>query len=169
MRTHDRVVGRGASEPDSRVTCFLSDGNTLAREPLTQVFDNATGAFPNLLESITIKDDVAYVPNTCSSPNGPFRFNVNVQSCLPTSISRSGVQAFETVNMNRGVQFEPVGVKLFNTNPFAIAFKRSAPEGFVALGATNRLLRVTLDAAGLPTDQAARAMPATLATSSASS
>ena len=52
--------------------------------------------------------------------------------------------------MNAGVNFEPVGVKLFNTNPFAIAFKQSKPEGFVALGATDRLLRVTLDNTGLP-------------------
>ena len=38
-------------------TGFLSDGNTLAREPLSNpnppVFDNVTGAFPNLLEAIT--------------------------------------------------------------------------------------------------------------------
>src|SRR5262245_7565607 len=52
--------------------------------------------------------------------------------------------------MNEGVNFEPVGVKLFNTNPFAVAFKRSAAEGFVAVAATNRLLRVTLDTAGAP-------------------
>ena len=52
--------------------------------------------------------------------------------------------------MNVGVAFEAVGVKLFNTNPFAIAFKQSAPEGFVTLGATNRLLRVTLNDAGQP-------------------
>ena len=50
-------------------------------------------------------------------------------------------------------------MRLFNTNPFAIAFKRSAAEGFVALGATNRLLRVTLDAQGVPTHQPAAAMP----------
>src|SRR5262245_26067725 len=53
--------------------------------------------------------------------------------------------------MNEGVNFEPAGVKLFNTNPFAVAFKRSAPEGFVVLAATDRLLRVTLDATGSPT------------------
>ena len=130
---------------------FRSDGNTLAREPLTGVFDNPTGAFPNLLGSITIRESIAYIPNTCSSPNGPFRFNVNVQSCLSTIDTVHDVEAFETLNMNRGVQFEPVGTRLFNTNPFAVAFKRSADEGFVVLAATNRLLRVTLDAQGLPT------------------
>jgi YVTN family beta-propeller protein len=133
---------------------FLSDGNTLAREPLTTVFNNVTGAFPNLLEAITVHGNRAYVPGTCSSPNGPFRFNVNVQSCLSTIDTATDVEAFgagTTLNMNVGVNFEPAGVKLFNTNPFAIAFKRSVPEGFVVLAATDRLLRVTLDAAGVPT------------------
>ena len=50
-----------------------------------------------------------------------------------------------TLNMNVGVNFEPVGKKLFNTNPFSVAFKRSSGEGFIALAATNRLLRVTLE------------------------
>jgi YVTN family beta-propeller protein len=63
---------------------FQSDGNTLAREPLTGVFNNPTKAFPNLLESIVIRGNIAYVTGTCSSPNGPFRFNVNVQSCVST-------------------------------------------------------------------------------------
>ena len=49
-----------------------------------------------------------------------------------------------------GVNFEPVGIRLFNTNPFAVAFKRSAPEGFVVLAATDRLLRITLDARRRP-------------------
>ena len=57
---------------------FRSDGNTLAREPLTGVLDNVVGAFPNLLESVVIR----------------------------------------------------------------------APEGFVAIAATDRLLRVTVDATG---------------------
>ena len=146
----NHVIGtvRLAPLPD---TGFLSGGNTLAREPLTAVFDNVTGAFPNLLESITIKDGRAYIPGTCSSPNGPFRFNVNVQSCLSTIDIEQNLEAFKTLNMNVGVQFEPVGRKLFNTNPFAVAFKRSADEGFIALAATNRLLRVTLNDDGAPT------------------
>ena len=52
--------------------------------------------------------------------------------------------------MNDGVQNEPVGTRLFNTNPFIVAFKHAAAEGFVALGATDRLLRITLDAQGGP-------------------
>ncbi len=147
----NEVIGTVTLKPLADVgAAFRSDGNTLKREPLTQVFDNVSGAFPNLLENIFIRGDIAYIPNTCSSPNGPFRFNVNVQSCLSTVDVDEDVEAFATLNMNVGVNFEPAGIKLFNTNPVAIAFKRSAPEGFVVLGATDRLLRVTLDASGLP-------------------
>jgi YVTN family beta-propeller protein len=135
---------------------FKSDGNTLARQPLSTppVFDNVTGAFPNLLESIIVRGNFAYVSGTCSSPNGPFRFNVNVQSCLSIIDTTRDAEAFgagTTLNMNVGVNFEKVGVKLFNTNPFAVDFKHSAAEGFVALGATDRLLRVTLREDGAPT------------------
>jgi YVTN family beta-propeller protein len=149
---NNHVIGTIRLTPLADVgVAFRSDGNTLAREPLTGVFDNVSGAFPNLLESITIKDDLAYVPGTCSSPNGPFRFNVNVQSCLSTIDIEENTEAFKTLNMNVGVNFEPVGKKLFNTNPFAVAFKQSADEGFIALGATNRLLRVTLNDDGSAT------------------
>jgi YVTN family beta-propeller protein len=149
---NNHVIGTIRLTPLADVgAAFRSDGNTLAREPLTGVFDNVSGAFPNLLESITIKDDLAYVPGTCSSPNGPFRFNVNVQSCLSTIDIDENTEAFKTLNMNVGVNFEPVGKKLFNTNPFAVAFKQSADEGFIALGATNRLLRVTLNDDGSAT------------------
>jgi hypothetical protein len=53
--------------------------------------------------------------------------------------------------MNVGVPFEPVGTRIFNTNSFAVAFKRSAAEGFVALGAIDRLLRISVGANGAPT------------------
>ena len=149
---NDHVLGVVRLAPIADVgSAFRSDGNTLLREPLTTVFDNVSGAFPNLLESITINGDRAYVPGTCSSPNGPFRFNVNVQSCLSTIDTEQNLEAFATLNMNVGVNFEPVGKKLFNTNPFAVAFKRSSAEGFIALAATNRLLRVTLNDDGSPT------------------
>ena len=54
--------------------------------------------------------------------------------------------------MNKGVQFEALGKKLFPTNPSALAFKRSgAFEGFVLSRATDRLVRLVLDANGKPT------------------
>src|SRR5262245_20577265 len=49
---------------------FLADGDTLGREPQSNTFDNVTKAFPNLLESVVMRGNRAYVVGTCSSPNG---------------------------------------------------------------------------------------------------
>ena len=145
-----KVIGTVILNPILVAPFFQSDGNTLGREPLTTTFDNRTSAFPNLLESIVIRGKFAYVTGTCSSPNGPFRFNVNVQSCLSVIDTQKDQEAFPSLNMNDGINFEPAGVKLFNTNPFATVFKRRSREGFVAVGATNRLLRLELDSRGVP-------------------
>lgn len=141
-------------------TGFNSNGSTLDRIPVVDppVFTFPTGAFPNLLHSIVIKGDSAYLPNVGSSPNGPFRFNVNVQGLLNRIDTLADAEvAGDTLNMNRGVQFEPVGKRLFNTTPFAAAFKHGADEGFVALAGTDRLVRVVLDATGKPSVNAGTA------------
>ena len=97
--------GRAPSrlEPARETPGSTSDGNTLAREPLTaRCSTTPTGAFPNLLESDHHQGQLAYVPNTCSSPNGPFRFNVNVQSCLSTIDTEQNTEAFATAQHERG-------------------------------------------------------------------
>lgn len=138
-----------------KATGFKSDGSTLDKV----VFDvnNAatkvdTVAFPNQLESIVIRGNRAYVPNTASSPNGPVKFNVNVQGFLSViDITTDQEVGDETFNMNKGVQLEAVGKKLFITNPSAMAFKHGADfDGFVLSCATDRLVRVVLDANGKP-------------------
>ncbi len=139
-----------------KATGFKSDGSTLDKV----VFDAAnaatkidTVAFPNQLESIVIRGNRAYVPNTASSPNGPVKFNVNVQGFLSViDITTDQEVADETFNMNSGVQLEAVGKKLFITNPSAMAFKSGNDfDGFVLSRATDRLVRVVLDANGKPT------------------
>jgi hypothetical protein len=134
-------------------TGFNSNGSVLDRIPATDppTFTFTTGAFPNLLQSIVIKGGRAYLPNTGSSPNGPVRFNVNMQGLLSSINLATNLDSGETINLNRNVQFEPDGVRLFNTNPIAIAFKHASDEGFVVLAATNRLVRVQLDMDGTPT------------------
>jgi len=134
-------------------TGFLSNGSVLDNIPAADppTFTFVTGAFPNLLQSIVIKGNRAYLPNTGSSPNGPVRFNVNVQGLLASLDLTTNTDTNETLNLNRGVQFEPLATRLFNTNPIAIAFKNGADEGFAVLAATDRLVRVQLDADGTPT------------------
>ena len=136
-------------------TGFKSNGRTLDPSVIFDSLDattqRATGAFPNLLQSIVIKGDRAYLPNTASSPNGPFRFNVNVQGFLSVMDTDLDADSGQTINMNKGVQFESATTRLFITNPIAVAFKRSSNEGFVVSAATNRLVRVQLDSIGKPT------------------
>src|SRR5262245_54386784 len=117
----------------------------------------ATGAFPNAFNSVVIRGDRAYLPNNASSPNGPVRFNVNVQgflSVIDTTTDAEG-QAngqVQTINMNRGVNFEPAGPnKLFFAMPWQIAFKHDGAEGYVVLSGSNFVAKVTLDENGTPT------------------
>jgi YVTN family beta-propeller protein len=157
--TTDTILGTVALHPLAD-TGFKSDGSVLDRIPTTnpETFTFTTGAFPNLLQGIAIKGGHAYLPNVGSSPNGPIRFDVNVQGLLSVIDIVSDVDAGLTLNMNRGVQFENVGQKLFNTTPITIAFKRSANEGFAVLGGVDRLVRVVLAADGTPSINAPTAL-----------
>jgi YVTN family beta-propeller protein len=134
-------------------TGFRSNGSVLDRigatDPATFTF--VTGAFPNLLESIVIKHNRAYLPNVGSSPNGPVRFNVNVQGLLSVFNTDTDQDSGQTINMNSGVQFEAQAKKLFITTPIAIAFKHNSDEGFVVAAGIDRIVRVVLDANGKPT------------------
>jgi YVTN family beta-propeller protein len=140
----------------ARFTGFKSAGSTLDKivaDPNNAATNIDTLAFPNQLESIVVRGNRAYVPNTASSPNGPVKFNVNVQSFLSViDIVGDQEAGNQTFNMNKGIQFEPFGKRLFPTNPSAMAFKHSgAFEGFVLSRATDRLIRLVLDANGNPT------------------
>ena len=115
---------------------FKSNGSTLDRIPQrkdgsgNEIFDFDTGCFPNLLGSAGIKNGRAYVPAVGSSPNGPFRFNVNLQSVLSVvNLAAGSEETGKTINMNKGIGAEKVGTKLFLSNPAAIAFKQSAGPG----------------------------------------
>ena len=148
----NKVIGTVILNPLAD-TGFKSNGSTLDHILGTVEQPNlvTTGAFPNLLQSIVITGNRAYLPNTASSPNGPFNFNVNVQGFLSVFDIMTDTDSGQTINMNNGVQNEPQNVKLFITNPIAIAFERSGKEGWVVSAATNRIIKVQLDAMGNPT------------------
>ena len=148
-------------------TGFKSNGSSLkklapkfdaAGKP---IFDVVTGAFPNMLQAVAIKGNRAYLPNTCASSDGPVRFNVNMQSCLAvldTTTDAEGIaaNAAQTLNMNRGINFE-VGdplderKRLFLAVPWAVAFKNKANEGYAVSLSSNVVVKVALDADGTPT------------------
>jgi len=144
-------------------TGFKSNGSALkkiaAKNP--PVFEVVTGASPNMLQSVVIKGNRAYLPNTCASADGPVRFNVNVQSCLgvlDTTTDAEGVAggASQTLNMNRGINFEVANPaderkRLFLAVPWAAAFKNKSNEGYAVSMSSNVIVKVVLDADGTPT------------------
>jgi YVTN family beta-propeller protein len=139
-------------------TGFRSNGSALKRIAATNpaTFTVVTGAFPNMLNNIVIKGNRAYLPNNAASPDGPVRFNVNVQaflSVIDTTTDKEGVVGgqSQTINLNRGVQFEPAGQRLFFAVPWHAAFKRNSNEGYVVSMSSNVLVKVILDDNGTPT------------------
>ena len=139
-------------------TGFSSNGSALKKVtpgPADRPNLVATGAFPNLLNSIVIKGNRAYISTTGSQPDGPVRFNTNVQSLLSVIDLQSNRDANLTTNMNFGIQFEPDKfdsqnnpLTRFVTIPYALAFKKTSSVGYVVSSLSNMLVQVNLDNQG---------------------
>src|SRR5262249_13899397 len=110
-------------------------------------FTFTTGAYPNQLNNLVIKDGFVYLPNTGASPNGPVRFNVNTQSLLSVLDRTTQLDAGRTINMHSAVASHSASEKLFITQRWAMAFKHAANEGYVVSAASNIVVKVTVDGA----------------------
>ncbi|HEY3215380.1 MAG TPA: beta-propeller fold lactonase family protein [Candidatus Eisenbacteria bacterium] len=153
----DDVVGSVTLQPLAN-TGFRSNGSALAHVPPTDpaTFTFVTGAFPNMLNSIVVKGNRAYLPNAGASPDGPVRFNVNVQALLSVvDLTTDTESPTQTINMNRGINFEPPGPgRLFLAVPWTIDFKHRSAEGYAVIAGSNLLVKVFLDAEGTPSIRA---------------
>jgi YVTN family beta-propeller protein len=148
----DLVIGQVTINPIAD-TGFNAAGDAIARIPIGPNFIFPTGAYPNQLNNIAIKGSFAFVPNVGASPNGPVRFDVNTQSLLSV-INRLTSTDAGTINMHLAVKNQTNPAKLFNTLPWAVAFKHAANEGYVVIAASNIVIKVLVDpATGLPTVQ----------------
>lgn len=154
----DQALGQVTLPPMANVG-FNSNGSAINRIPPANppVFTTPTGAFPNTLNSVVIKGKRAYLPNNAASPDGPVRFNVNVQAFLNVIDTTTDQEAVvnnkpQSINMNRGINFEPPSErKLFVGMPWSIAFKHGSDEGYVVSLGGNILVKVELDDNGTPT------------------
>lgn len=131
-------------------TGFKAAGDALARvpapaSPVADDFKFLTGAYPNQLNNIAIRGRFAFVPNTGASPNGPVRFNVNTQSLLNVIDTNARVDAGKTINMHQAVGAQANPTKRFITQPWAMAFKHSADEGYVISAASNIVVKLKVD------------------------
>ncbi len=140
-------------------TGFMANGDAIARIPPGPDFVFTTGAYPNQLNGIAIKDGFAYLPNTGASPNGPVRFNVNTQSLLAVIDRSRNIDAGKTINLHTAVRDQTDPARLFITQPWAIAFKHGLGQGYVLSAASNIVVKIALDSTGMPAVQSDPADP----------
>ena len=140
-------------------TGFKAAGDALMHiappaNPAPTDFTFTTGAYPNQLNNIAILGRFAYLPNTGSSPNGPVRFNVNVESLVSVIDLTAKADAIKTINMQVTVSNQTNPNKLFITQPWAIAFKHQSNQGYAISAASNIVVKLAVDpATGAPTVQ----------------
>ncbi len=128
-------------------------------------FTTPTGAFPNQLAAIGLQPNSgrAYVVSTAASPNGPFRFNTNAQGLVSVfnTASRTEITAAQTdpivrrtapLNLNQGVNLATTPApRLFMTNPVAMDWRPNGSDAWIAIQNSDVIVRMTVDAAGIPT------------------
>ena len=159
----DKLIKQAVLEPMAD-TGFRSNGSALkkiADEERADLRRRHFGASPNMLQSVVIKGNRAYLPNTCASADGPVRFNVNMQSCLAVLDTTSDAEGDadgvpQALNMNRGINFEVADPnneckRLFLAVPWAVAFKNRSNDGYAVSMSSNVIVKVLLDADGTPT------------------
>jgi uncharacterized protein (TIGR03437 family) len=154
----DTVIGDVTISPLAD-TGFKAAGDALARvappaAPTADDFKFVTGAYPNQLNGIAIRGRFAFLPNTGASPNGPTRFDVNTESLLSVVDLGLSRDAGKTINMHQAVARQTATPKRFITQPWAIAFKHQADEGYVVSAASNIVVKVKIDpSTGAPSVQ----------------
>lgn len=159
IAVHDDRVAEYVALAPLADTGFKSNGSALDRVAAVDppAFGFVTGAFPNQLNAIAVKGSRAYVPNTAASPNGPLRFNVNVQAFLSVIDTQDDVEGtaggdIQTINLNRGINFESAGPnKVFFAVPWHVAFAHRSDTGYVVSASSNLVVKVDLDGDGSPT------------------
>ena len=110
-----------------------------------------TFAYPNQLQAIVLKDGRGYLPNVAASPEGPVRFNVDTQAFLSVfDVAAQAELSGGTINLQEAVRSQTFTPKLFLANPWAIAFKHSGNEGYVASAASDVLVKISIDDSGVP-------------------
>lgn len=134
-------------------TGFKSDGDALNKVAPTGTATVTTGAFPNVLASLAIKGNRLYVPSTGSSPNGPVRFNLDVQGLLSVVDTTTDTDLGKTINLNKGINFETASVDgqgrpvhRFVTNPYDFAIRHNGNSGFVVSAASDMIVKVDINA-----------------------
>jgi YVTN family beta-propeller protein len=133
-------------------TGFPAAGDALGRIPPGPDLVHPTGAFPNQLNNVAVKGGFLYVPNVGASPNGPLRFDANVQSLV--SFISPDTAAAGSINLQRAVAEQPSPAKRFLAVPWAIAFENASDAGWVVSAASDVVAKLAVDpGTGVPAVQ----------------
>jgi YVTN family beta-propeller protein len=123
---------------------FPASGDALGRVAPAEGLALTTGAYPNQLNNLAVKGGLVYVPSTGASPNGPLRFDVNVQSLLSVLDPDAGV-ATATISLQVAVAAQASSARRFLTVPWALAFERTGDAGWVVSAASDVVAKVGVD------------------------
>jgi YVTN family beta-propeller protein len=112
-----------------------------------------TGAFPNQLQSVVLRDGHAYLPNIAASPAAPLGFDVDTQAYVNRvdDAARSARDA-GALNLHLGARDpEPGRPELYFANPRAIAFSTPSGKGsaYVVSAASDVLVKLDVDERGV--------------------
>jgi len=146
ISTADDTQIQGAITLSAHGTGFAADRTKFGGTDADPTF-----AYPNQLQSVVLKNGRGYLPNVAASPEGPIKFNVDTQAFLSVfDVAAKSELPSGTINLQAAVKTQTFKPKLFVANPWAVAFKHNADEGYVVSAASNVLVKITLDGNGVP-------------------
>jgi YVTN family beta-propeller protein len=146
ISTDDLSKVQGVITLGAHATGFAAD-----RSAFGGTVTDTTFAYPNQLQSVVLKNGHAYLPNVAASPEGPVKFNVDTQAFLSAfDVATQAELPNGSINLQAAVKAQTSPNKLFFANPWAVAFKHGADEGYVVSEASDVLVKITLDGAGVP-------------------
>ena len=146
LSTTDDAQIQGAITLAAHDTGFAADRTKFGGTDAEPTF-----AYPNQLQALVLKNGRGYLPNVAASPEGPVKFNVDTQAFLSVfDVAAKSELAGGTINLHAAVKAQTFKPKLFVANPWAIAFKHASNDGYVVSAASDVLVKITLDANGVP-------------------
>jgi YVTN family beta-propeller protein len=149
----------GSVLPQTKTSDGVGTAAAAPHNPAAQSFP--TGCFPNQLASIAIRPVTgsAYVVSTAASPNGPFRFDSNVQGLVsvfsPTTLAETiqgpAAAASSPLNLNVNVGADTNNPKVFYSNPVAMAWRPDGSDAWIVCQQGDVVVRMTAGTTGAPT------------------
>jgi hypothetical protein len=111
-------------------------------------------AFPNQLQSIVLRGDLAYLPNIAASPESPLQFQNSTQAYVNVISGVGGASPSDegALNLHLGARDpEPLKKKLFFANQWGIAFTTPAGQqgnAYSVSAGSDLLVKLNVDAVG---------------------